>query len=62
MQPWESEFIDSRRVWDEYALKRQEAQTQNRRLTIEDLDVSALKYCVVFGVFELCSCNKFFFR
>lgn len=39
-QPWESEFIDSQRVWAEYALKRQEAQAQNRRLTLEDLEVS----------------------
>lgn len=39
-QPWESEFIDSQRVWAEYALKRQEAQSQNRRLTLEDLEVS----------------------
>lgn len=31
IQPWESEFIDSQRVWAEYALKRQEAATQNRR-------------------------------
>ncbi|KAG6384530.1 hypothetical protein SASPL_155664 [Salvia splendens] len=36
--PWESEFIDSQRVWAEYALKRQEAQAQNRRLTLEDLE------------------------
>lgn len=41
-QPWESEFIDSQRVWAEYALKRQEAQAQNRRLTLEDLEVSVL--------------------
>lgn len=41
-QPWESEFIDSQRVWAEYALKRQEAQAQNRRLTLEDLEVSIL--------------------
>ncbi|KAJ1654027.1 hypothetical protein IWQ61_005969 [Dispira simplex] len=40
LQPWESEFIDSQRVWAEYALKRQEAQTQNRRLTLEDLEDS----------------------
>lgn len=38
--PWESEFIDSQRVWAEYALKRQEAQAQNRRLTLEDLEDS----------------------
>ncbi|KAK1263499.1 hypothetical protein QJS04_geneDACA009497 [Acorus gramineus] len=39
IQPWESEFIDSQRVWAEYALKRQEAQSQNRRLTLEDLEI-----------------------
>lgn len=38
--PWESEFIDSQRVWAEYALKRQEALAQNRRLTLEDLEDS----------------------
>ena len=26
IQPWEAEFLDSQRVWAEYALKRQEAQ------------------------------------
>lgn len=35
IQPWESEFIDSQRVWAEYALKRQEAMAQNRRITLE---------------------------
>ncbi|KAL2462760.1 Pre-mRNA-proCES [Forsythia ovata] len=40
IQPWESEFVDSQRVWAEYALKRQEAQAQNRRLTLEDLEDS----------------------
>ncbi|KAI9295519.1 pre-mRNA-processing-splicing factor 8 [Neoconidiobolus thromboides FSU 785] len=40
LQPWESEFIDSQRVWAEYALKRQEATAQNRRLTLEDLEDS----------------------
>eukprot|EP00124_Ichthyophonus_hoferi_P001223 Ihof_evm3s59 gene=Ihof_evmTU3s59 len=40
IQPWESEFIDSQRVWAEYALKRQEANQQNRRLTLEDLEDS----------------------
>ncbi|KAF9917840.1 Pre-mRNA-processing-splicing factor 8 [Lobosporangium transversale] len=40
LQPWESEFIDSQRVWSEYALKRQEANNQNRRLTLEDLEDS----------------------
>ena len=28
------------RVWAEYALKRQEANSQNRRLTLEDLEDS----------------------
>ena len=40
IQPWESEFIDSQRVWAEYALKRQEANAQNRRLTLDDLEDS----------------------
>jgi pre-mRNA-processing factor 8 len=38
--PWEAEFVDSQRVWAEYALKRQEALAQNRRLTLEDLEDS----------------------
>ncbi|KAF2848537.1 PROCN-domain-containing protein [Plenodomus tracheiphilus IPT5] len=38
--PWESEFVDSQRVWMEYSQKRQEAQQQNRRLTLEDLEDS----------------------
>lgn len=40
LQPWESEFIDSERVWSEYALKKEEARAQNRRLTLDDLDDS----------------------
>lgn len=40
IQPWESEFLDSARVWSEYALKRKEANAQNRRLTLEDLEDS----------------------
>ena len=40
IQPWLSEFTDSQRVWAEYALKRQEAMAQNRRLTLEDLEDS----------------------
>ena len=40
IQSWESEFIDSQRVWAEYALKRQEALTANRRLTLDDLEDS----------------------
>ena len=35
--PWEAEFQDSLRVWNEYAVKRSEANAQNRRLTLEDL-------------------------
>jgi pre-mRNA-processing factor 8 len=38
--PWESEFQDSSRVWAEYAMMRKEAQAQNRRLTLEDLENS----------------------
>ncbi|KAH9262817.1 hypothetical protein BASA82_000168 [Batrachochytrium salamandrivorans] len=38
--PWQAEFTDSNRVWAEYALKRREAQVQNRRLTLEDLEDS----------------------
>lgn len=34
IQPWESEFIDSQRVWAEYALKRQEAIAQNRYISM----------------------------
>lgn len=40
LQPWESEFADSQRVWAEYALKKEEAFDQNRRLTLEDLEDS----------------------
>ncbi|KAM0039778.1 putative pre-mRNA-processing-splicing factor 8, U5-snRNA-binding protein [Helianthus debilis subsp. tardiflorus] len=40
IQPWESELINSQRVWAEYALKRQQAQSENRRLTLKDLEVS----------------------
>lgn len=35
---WENEFLDSQRVWAEYAIKRQEAIEQNRRLTFEDME------------------------
>ncbi|KXS97115.1 hypothetical protein AC578_2899 [Pseudocercospora eumusae] len=38
--PWESEFTDSQRVWTEYSQKRLEANQQNRRLTLEDLEDS----------------------
>lgn len=35
---WENEFLDSQRVWAEYAIKREEALQQNRRLTFEDME------------------------
>ncbi|CCC69721.1 hypothetical protein NCAS_0D01400 [Naumovozyma castellii] len=37
---WENEFLDSQRVWAEYASKRQEAIQQNRRLAFEELEGS----------------------
>lgn len=37
---WENEFLDSQRVWAEYATKRQEAIQQNRRLGFEELEGS----------------------
>jgi pre-mRNA-processing factor 8 len=40
IQPWEQEFQDSQRVWAEYAIKREDAIKQNRRLTLEDLEDS----------------------
>lgn len=40
IQPWESEFHDSARVWTDYAQKRAEAAAANRRLTLEDLEDS----------------------
>lgn len=40
--PWESEFIDSQRVWAEYALKRQEANAQNRYSTYIMLALSTM--------------------
>ena len=33
-------ITDSQRVWAEYALKRQEANAQNKRLTLEDSEDS----------------------
>ncbi|KAJ9460206.1 Pre-mRNA-processing-splicing factor 8A [Diplonema papillatum] len=35
--PWEAEFQDSQRVWQEYALKRKEATAQGKRLTYDDI-------------------------
>lgn len=43
IQPWESEFIDSQRVWAEYALKRQEAIAQNRWVVGAEADPRAGK-------------------
>ena len=40
MLPWESEFQDSKRVWHEYTLKRKDAISNNKRLTLEDLEDS----------------------
>lgn len=40
MTTWENEFLDSQRVWAEYAIKRQEAVEQNRRITFEDMESS----------------------
>ena len=33
-------IFDSARVWSEYSMKRKEANAQNRRRTLEDLDGS----------------------
>lgn len=38
--PWEEEFVDLKRVWAEYAVKRREAISQNRRLAFEDMEES----------------------
>ena len=40
IQPWQSEFTDSQRVWAEYAAKRREAAEKNRKLMLEDLEDS----------------------
>ncbi|GAV48190.1 hypothetical protein ZYGR_0I04870 [Zygosaccharomyces rouxii] len=37
---WENEFLDSQRVWAEYATKRQEAIQENRRIAFEELESS----------------------
>ena len=54
IQPWEAEFTDSQRVWAEYALKRQEAQAQNRRLTLE-VSTPRLLHC--WSVASLAQCK-----
>jgi hypothetical protein len=40
LQPWEAEFLDSARVRSEYSMKCKEANAQNCRLTLEDLEDS----------------------
>ncbi|EZG56399.1 pre-mRNA-processing-splicing factor 8 [Gregarina niphandrodes] len=40
IQSWESEFVESQRVWSEYNIKRHEAILQNRRLTLDDIEDS----------------------
>ncbi|KAH3899328.1 probable Pre-mRNA-splicing factor 8 [Saccharomycodes ludwigii] len=37
---WENEFLDSQRVWSDYAAKRKEALRENRRLAFEELEDS----------------------
>ncbi|XBW36857.1 hypothetical protein QEN19_002436 [Hanseniaspora menglaensis] len=36
--PWENEFQDSERVWQDYAIKRQIALEENRRISFEELE------------------------
>ena len=38
LQPWEAEFLDLTRVRSEYSMKRKEANAQNCRSTLEDLE------------------------
>lgn len=45
IQPWESEFIDSQRVWAEYALKRQEAIAQNRYCPLNQTQILKMMMC-----------------
>lgn len=45
IQPWESEFIDSQRVWAEYALKRQEAIAQNRYCPLNQTQILMMLMC-----------------
>lgn len=40
IQSWESEFKDSKRVWNEYAIKRQQALISNTKIDIYDLEDS----------------------
>lgn len=50
IQPWESEFIDSQRVWAEYALKRQEAIAQNRYNNLTELNVTRITSFFLRGI------------
>lgn len=36
--PWENEFQDSEKVWQDYAIKRQIALEENRRISFEELE------------------------
>ena len=38
LQPWETEFLESRRVWADYKTRYDAAEANNRRLTLEDLE------------------------
>lgn len=57
IQPWESEFIDSQRVWAEYALKRQEANAQNRYKTKKKtslfLYLLHIFFCLLLQAFDI---------
>jgi len=45
--PWESEFVDSQRVWAEYALKRQEANAQNRSVNVTCTAIVSALYLLI---------------
>ena len=61
IQPWESEFIDSQRVWAEYALKRQEANAQNRFVSTKFLvDIIVAKNIIVFTTICVFTCSLTF--
>jgi len=59
IQPWESEFIDSQRVWAEYALKRQEAIAQNRYTAYWLVSADVFSF---FGSALLYSCGRYRFK
>ncbi|VDO03245.1 unnamed protein product [Rodentolepis nana] len=52
IQTWETEFRDSQSVWAEYALKRQEANAQNRSIKIRKLKNIPLEISPGFITFE----------